>query len=320
MKLGIRKIRSLTRGQSMFIMIVALPAIIGSLALVMDVGDLYYNKVCMQTAMDSGVLAGALYLPTDPSQAESVAENYAILNGIKADEITSVSVTPDDKAVTMTSSRSIPCYFCSVFGEGIAYAATSSSSAAGSWGGLNAGATALIEPIRSATGVVPIGLDSRTSYTYGTEVQLKAGQLGPGNWGPLALGADGASTYEDNVQNGYPGRLSIGDWPETETGNIVGPTQTAIEYRISMGQNQYSTGTFLHHDLGDPRVMLIPIIDYADANGKTPVEVVGFAVVWAVSVDGQGDISCYFIQQSMPNAEPDPNAASGGATAPALIN
>jgi Putative Flp pilus-assembly TadE/G-like len=309
----------LTRGQSLFIVIVALPAIIGSLALVVDIGNLYYNKLCMQTAMDSGVLAGALYLPSDPSQAESVAKNYAILNGLKGDEITSVSVTPDDKAVTMTSSRKIPCYFCAVLGEGTAYAATSASSSSG-WGGLQASATALIEPIRSARGVVPIGLDSRTSVSYGTEVHLKAGQLGPGNWGPLALGANGADNYENNVQNGYPGTLSIGDWPETETGNITGPTEAAIDNRISIGQNQYSTGTFEHHNLGDPRVMLIPIVDYADDNGKSPVPVVGFAAVWVVSVDGQGDITCYFIQQSMPDAQPDPNASSAGATAPALVN
>jgi Flp pilus assembly protein TadG len=128
MKSLIRKLFSNARGQSIFVMVVALPAMVGSLALVMDVGNLYYNKLWMQTAMDSGVLAGALYLPSDPSQAESVAQQYAILNGLKQSEITSVSVTPDDKAVTMTSTRSLPCYFCAVLGEGTAFAQTTASS------------------------------------------------------------------------------------------------------------------------------------------------------------------------------------------------
>ena len=87
-------------------MILALPVIVGVLTLVMDVGNLYYNQVSMQVAIDSGVLRGALYLPSYPSQAVSVAEDYAERNGIKASEIVSCTVSPDNKTVLMTTSRS----------------------------------------------------------------------------------------------------------------------------------------------------------------------------------------------------------------------
>jgi Flp pilus assembly protein TadG len=310
MKPGNRNFRAAAKGQAMFLIILALPAIVGALTLVIDVGNLYYNKVWMQTAMDSGALAGALYLPSDPSQAESVAQEYAILNGIKASEISSVTVAPDNDSITMTAVRSLPCYFCVVLGKG---SGTRSPTT------LRAGATALVEPVRSASGVVPIGVDYQTTYTYGTQMQLKAGQVGPGNWGALALGGTGASNYETNVENGYSGLISIGDMVETEPGNVVGPSQTAIQYRISMGQNQYSTGTFQNHDLNDPRVMLIPMMDFANANGQSQVQVMGFAVVWVDSVDSQGNITCYFIQQSVPNAKPDRSLSSGGVTTPALI-
>ena len=86
-----------SRGQAMFIVILALPALVGVLTLVMDVGNLYFNQVSMQVAIDSGVLSGALYLPSYPSQAVSVAENYAERNGIKASEIVSCTVSPDNK-------------------------------------------------------------------------------------------------------------------------------------------------------------------------------------------------------------------------------
>jgi uncharacterized membrane protein len=56
-----------SRGQAMFIVILALPALVGVLTLVMDVGNLYFNQVSMQVAIDSGVLSGALYLPSYPS-------------------------------------------------------------------------------------------------------------------------------------------------------------------------------------------------------------------------------------------------------------
>ena len=94
-----------SKGQAMFIVIIALPVIVGVLTLVMDVGNLYYSQVSMQVAVDSGVLSGALYLPSYPTQAVSVAEQYAELNGIKASEIVSCSVSTDQKTVLMTTSR-----------------------------------------------------------------------------------------------------------------------------------------------------------------------------------------------------------------------
>src|SRR5579864_5762464 len=100
-----------SKGQAMFIVIIALPVIVGVLTLVMDVGNLYYSQVSMQVAVDSGVLSGALYLPSYPTQAVSVAEQYAELNGIKASEIVSCSVSTDQKTVLMTTSRNIPCFF-----------------------------------------------------------------------------------------------------------------------------------------------------------------------------------------------------------------
>jgi uncharacterized membrane protein len=106
-----------SKGQAMFLVILALPVIVGVLTLVMDVGNLYFNQVSMQVAIDSGVLSGALYLPSYPSQAVSVAEDYAERNGIKASEIVSCTVSPDNKTVLMTTSRTLPCFFCAVLGD-----------------------------------------------------------------------------------------------------------------------------------------------------------------------------------------------------------
>lgn len=311
--------RKASKGQAMFIVILALPVIVGVLALVMDVGNLYYNQVSMQVAVDSGVLSGALYLPSYPSQAVSVAEDYAERNGIKAGEIVSCTVSSDHKTVLMTTSRYLPCFFCAVLGEGTAHAQTAPGPETSSGTGVKASASALIVPIRAATGVVPLGVDYRTDLNFGSVVQLKQGQVGAGNWSPLALGGDGASNYKTNIENGYPGKVSVGDAIDTEPGNVVGPTNQAFQYRISMGQNQFSTGTFQNHDLNDPQVMLIPVVDFSNINGRSQVPMKGFAMMWIVSVDGQGTITCYFIEQSVPNAQPDPTgSASTGATTPIL--
>ncbi len=311
--------RKASKGQAIFIVILALPVIVGVLTLVMDVGNLYYNQVSMQVAVDSGVLSGALYLPSYPSQAVSVAEDYAERNGIKAGEIVSCTVSSDHKTVLMTTSRYLPCFFCAVLGEGTAHAQTAPGPETSSGTGVKASASALIVPIRAATGVVPLGVDYRTSLNFGNVVQLKQGQVGAGNWSPLALGGTGGDNYRSNVQSGYPGKVSAGDSLQTEPGNVVGPTTQAIQYRISMGQNQFSTGTFQNHDLNDPRVMLIPIVDFSNINGSSQVPMKGFAMMWISSIDGQGTITCYFIEQSVPNAQPDPtSSASTGATTPIL--
>ena len=311
--------RKASNGQAIFIVILALPVLVGVLTIVMDVGNLYYNQVSMQVAVDSGVLSGALYLPSYPSQAVSVAENYAELNGIKASEIVSCTVSSDDKTVLMTTSRYLPCFFCAVLGEGTANAQTAPGPETSAGTGVGAHASAQIVPISAATGVVPLGVDYRTDLSFGNVVQLKQGLVGAGNWSPLALGGTGASNYSTNVQYGYPGKVGVGDSLQTEPGDVVGPTTQAIQYRISMGQNQFSTGTFQNHDLNDPRVMLIPIVDFSDINGSSEVPMMGFAMMWIVSIDGSGTITCNFIQQSVPNAQPDPTGSSTtGATTPIL--
>src|SRR6185437_9168075 len=173
--------RRASKGQALFIVILALPVIVGSLTIVMDVGNLYYNQTSMQVAVDSGVLSGALYLPSYPSQAVSVAEDYAERNGIKSSEIVSCSVSSDNKTVLMTTSRNLPCFFCAVLGEGTAHAESAPAQETSSGTGVKAGASALIVPIRAATGVVPLGVDYRTNLSFGNVVQLKQGQVGAGN-------------------------------------------------------------------------------------------------------------------------------------------
>ena len=284
-------------------------------------GNAYFNKLEMQTASDSAVLAGGLYLPSNPDQAISFTRQYANSNGLKNSEINSIQVTPDDKEVILSATRSLPCYLCAVLGESEAHAQVSSGGSTGPGAGLNATATSGIVPIRAAAGVVPIGVDYRTSLNYGQQVVLKQGQVGAGNWGPLALGSSGGNTYRTNVENGYSGVLTVGDTLNTETGNVVGPTSQAFNYRLSAGQTNFPSGTFQTHDLNDPRVMLIPMVDWSGINGNSQVPLKGFAMMWTVSEDQQGNITCYFIQQSIPQGVPDTtnSATNTGATTPILL-
>src|SRR5437016_12454652 len=105
-----------TRGQISIILIFALPTLLGAMALCVDVGNLYLNRVRIQTATDAAVLAGANYLPDYKTQATATTQQYATANGIAVSEIQSIYVASDGKSMTMNVSRAVPCYFCAVLG------------------------------------------------------------------------------------------------------------------------------------------------------------------------------------------------------------
>jgi Flp pilus assembly protein TadG len=311
------------RGQTTLMVAIAMPVFIGGLTLLIDVGSLFMEHVRLQTGCDSAVLAGGNYLPGYPDMAVSTASQYAQANGILVGEITSITVASDQKSLSIAVTRNVPCYFCSALGISSANAAEYSAQSTGgsttTGNGVSATATAAIIPIHSAIGVVPLGVDYQTNLNFGNILTLHLG-VGPGNWDPLALGGNGANIYGNNLATGYPSLMTVGDIDDTEPGNINGPTQTDINSRISAGLSKYPQGTFAVHQLDDPRVMTIPIVDLSSINGKSQVPLKGFAVMWVASVDNKANITCYFIQESIPGAVPDPTAGvTYGATTPVVI-
>jgi Flp pilus assembly protein TadG len=319
----IKKIRTVMKGspkgQSILAITIALPVFIGGLTMLIDIGDLFVTHVKLQTASDSAVLAGGNYLPSYPDSAVSAARQYAIANGIASSEIKSVTVAADSKSVSIAVTRNVPCFFCAALGVTSAHAATTPIETQPSAGGVSAGATAAIVPIRSAKGVSPVAVDYRTNLNFGQSVTLKMEQVGAGDWDPLALGGNGGNNFKANLQNGYSGLLTVGDTLTLEPGNMSGPANQGIGNLVSAGLSKYPNGTFSNHALDDPRVITVPIVDFTNSQGRTTVPLKGFAVMWVVSVTGQGNINCYFIQESVPGSIPDPTATGYGATSPVVI-
>src|SRR6516165_5820232 len=96
-----------SRGQTAVILAAVLPALLGSVAMGTDVAVLYYNWSILRKAVDAAVLAGAASLPNNPSSATSSAKTYATMNGVQASDAVSVSVSGDDKSITMTAKRTV---------------------------------------------------------------------------------------------------------------------------------------------------------------------------------------------------------------------
>lgn len=303
-----RHYRSRSRGQTLTLAAMLMPVIIGFGALATDVAVYYVNWFAMQKGVDSAVLSGASYLPNYTSQAISTADTYANNNGIQSGEIVSVTVGSNNTSLSMTAKRTIAFYFARVFGIDN--------------GTVQVHATAAITNTGAAEGAVPIGVDYRTDYQFGTPITLHPPGMtpGPGNWEPLVLGSDpGTSALINNIENGYSGELTVNQMITTQTGDDPHNIQQAINYRINEGMQIDPSGTFSDHSLNDPRVMLIPMVNFAGVNGSSQVPLMGFAQVWVNSASGDGSISTTFIQETAASSQPNPSVQGFGTYTPILI-
>lgn len=285
------------RGAALVLVAAALIALLGFSAIVVDVGVLYLNRERLSNAADAAALAGAQFLPEDPATAVSTARHYALQNGIQTGEF-SVNVGADGRSITVDVQRQVSLYLEKVFGDSAAQ--------------VRSHAKAEIGGVDEVWGVAPLGISDQT-LQYGTLYSLKAGGGGGehGNFGALALGGCGASNYEDNLREGYEGWLKIDDVVETEPGNMSGPTERAIEDRIS----GHESCTFDDYCLNCPRVIITPVYQYlGELHGRSQVKIVGFASFFLDGVTGQGNdsyVNGYFIERLLSGARSNSGADRG---------
>ncbi len=253
----------------------AMTMLLGMTAIVVDLGYMMVEKQKLGDAVDAAALAGVQDVMSNSILAEQVANDYADENGLINP---SIVIDEGNHSITVNGEKYVSFFFAKAFGmEGTMVHAT---------------AIAQAKPVSAGRGFVPLAIEQQ-SFEYGSEYTLKYDPLDAtnGNFGPLALGGTGASTYRDNLEVGYNGTLTIGMTVPTETGNMSGPTKTAIEYRLNMDAGSckcqhYNTAT---RDCN--RVMFLPIIDSLDVNGRSGVVIVGFAAFYLEDVTGNGNES-----------------------------
>ena len=314
------------RGQTMIIFALIIPALLGVIALGTDVSVFYFNWVQLQKAADAAVLAGANYLPDNPSTAQNTATQLAETNGIKAAEILATSIGANNLSISIQLRRTVPYYFARVLGLTNGIVTTSATASpqfppstlnatapaqvpsSGDNGGANGGTCAAV----GGCELIPIGLDSNTIYTDGTQITLQQGQLGPGNWDLLALGGNGGANLRTNIANGFDSMITVGDWVTTEPGKKVGPVDQGFQDRLDSAASSDPTGTYSSHSLTDSRVMILPVVDWEHPNGRSSVQVKAFASVWLDSYSS-GQVTVNFISQVVANSFGDPNAPYFGS-------
>lgn len=110
----------LRRGQTAIILTLALPSLIAAAILGIDATTVFVTRIRLQRSVEAAVLAGAGYLPSNPSRAIRTARTFAGLDGLKSTEIVSTRISSDRASITMSARRAAPGYFARAIGLAIA--------------------------------------------------------------------------------------------------------------------------------------------------------------------------------------------------------
>jgi hypothetical protein len=325
--------------------------ILGAFGLSTDIAVFYYNWAQLTKEADAAALAGANYLPDNPSKATATATTWVSTNGQAGDRIlknTTGSQGYNGQAyssITVQVQRTVPYYFGKVFGL------TSAP--------IKVSATAGVEPINSAGGYVPIAMpctgascynggactsngDGTGCYSCGKQVTVDVNSanmtcpdasnlacvpFSDGDWFTLACPAinPGDSGFLTAIQSGCPTFATVSQNIQalTKPGNdTLKKTVNAINNRICGSSSCSSSpppsgvcsagGSTL--DPSDPHVALLPLVDtrlLSSSRSSAPVQ--GFTEAWIMSASGH-TVTIEFVTGSADvSAKPNPNGPNTGS-------
>lgn len=240
---------------------VMITVILGFAAFTVDIGNVYIERVKLSNAIDAAALAASLELPDNRDKARTVASDYLQKNNVNPN-LTTIIFGADNKSIQIQGSKNVKHIFAQIIG-------INSSN-------INSKTKAIIAPAKAVYGGLrPVAVEA-FEYTYGDVVTLKqgAGDGYHGNYNPVQLGGSGASVFEQNAIYGYKGKISIGDYIDTEPGNMAGASSDIQRYIAT------ESSTFNSFTRNSIRLWTIPLVDTLLVNGQKSVQVVGFGMFY----------------------------------------
>jgi hypothetical protein len=301
------------RGQIAIITVLALPAMLGALALTCDMAVMYVTWSNLQRAADAATLAGANELPAQPANAVAEAKLYANANGIASSEIVSTTVSGTNQSLTMIVQRTVPHLFGRVVGLFNAPIQVQSIAA--------------LKPAGSVNGLIPIGV-----YCLGKAkpCDLATVKSGPGNWGFVQLDGPGGNLIGTDLATGSTTWHSVGDVLTMKPGCDNGAAKqmqtrlddaTAFEAIHPNPDGQPPSATDFVS--GDPRAVEAPIVstDPTTLKGATVnTTILGFVGFWVSGVSCNS-ITGVVISDVTATARPSnaPGLCTTGPCIPVLV-
>ncbi|VBB08440.1 Hypothetical protein LUCI_3712 [Lucifera butyrica] len=289
-----RFFRNNQKGSAILLAAVALPALIGIGALVIDLGNLYVVRTRLSNAADAAALGGGTHLPKDAAQAKDTALTVAEANGIEESEFavsvsTSETTNIADSDITVDIQRQVPLLLAPIFGKKTVT--------------VTAHAKAEVRPSKSVPWIVPFVMPKTAQFNYTDKFTMRVN----GDWtNPNKRELDYMNvkitpkqdfdTYLDYLSGGYKESFSVGNDMEYYAPSSGGqPSVDAFATRVAKDSNTDPSKA----QVGDPRVMLIPLVDSMlprnTAEG-TPMKIVGFVAFWLDNVHKGNYGTSYYAQ------------------------
>lgn len=262
------------KGTAIVIVALCMTVILGFSALVIDVGLVSYEKSKISNAVDAAALAGAQELINNKSNACSMANQYLEKNGINPLDA-EIVLSDSDTKISVTVNKEVNYYFAKILGF--------------DKGNAKAIGVAMCAPVIGVyEDIRPFAIEQQ-ALDFGQTYTLKegGGSGSNGNFGALAFDGNGASIYLNNIINGYNGHLRVGDYVDTEPGNMSGPTLQGITTLINLC-NHCPECTFDNYNIDCPKIITVIMVESLNVNGRKSVKITGFAKFFLEGVAGEG--------------------------------
>jgi Flp pilus assembly protein TadG len=321
--------KSREEGQALVLFVLGFAVFAGLVGLAIDVGQIVATRTDLQKTADAAALAAAQDLP-NTTVAQVVADLYVLDNG---GTDTSATVTfsgtyAANDTVTVEAKRHVGYTFMRVLGlsgtDVTAKAIVRVGHYAGGTGVLPWGFIASDDPTSTLlqnSCFVGFGDDGLPDFQTNTSCTLKfgAGTNSGGDFGSLVIGQTGADEYRDNIKYGSSSAVKKGDQLDPQTGNMEGPTRTAVNDRLGAVPSNCDTAAEALEPDGfggmrvadacqtSPNIIVIPVVDKIDnSNNAEKSTVLGFAFMFlegSTNQGGQTQIKAQFINfvEELPN-------------------
>jgi hypothetical protein len=296
------------RGGLTIHLVIGITAILITAGVLVDTGRLTVARHRDQLIADAAAMAAALKLPHQDQATAAADRILTYYRGSYTPTFASSVVFTNNAAglpvgVRVQVSENVRMIFPGLMG-------VATRPAQGTAAGSRTIPSALLQ------GAVPLGVQYDTTFDLPPDgsaspnvITLKRGSgsdnVNPGNFGALRFpgDSDGANEWSDYLKWGYTGRIAIGDSIETKPGNMSGPTGDALVDAIDSRLNRaavapYNNDTWSSFTAGNPRVVVVPLVDWTGVSGTDHVPIHGFGAFWIDSED-KGDITGRFVRYTV---------------------
>lgn len=279
-------------GQAAVLTVIFMAALLGAVAMVLDVGSWFRAQRATQSAADAAALAAAHGLPNDTGFASALGSQYLASNGGGAGEFTFSTKNYANDTITVKVTRQADGVFAKLFGiDSVDVHAKASARA----GGLTAAKWVAPITVNVAHPELNCGVSAgRPVPCFGKSTQIDLAHLHkPGSGdaaGAFALinldrsngGNVGASTLGQWIVNGFDQYMELGGYDSVPS---------------AMFNDSHVKGAMATRLSGDP-VLLFPIYNKITGSGSNATyNVIGWVAfhVTAYTANGNtGKISGYF--------------------------